>query len=155
METKICTQCKLNKSISEFYFCNPGRQRTQCRKCLIKKISKWKNNNTKLVRATRIKYNRLHPGVIKKNGIKHKLKKFGLTEILFNELKKKQNNLCRICKKLNIRGRELAIDHDHKTGKVRGLLCTNCNLTLGLIKDDIEILNKMIVYLLGQNLTNA
>lgn len=62
----------------------------------------------------------------------------------FNELKAKQNNLCAICKSLetcpynknpNII-RDLCVDHCHKTGKVRGLLCDNCNVMLGRAKDN-------------------
>lgn len=41
----------------------------------------------------------------------------------------------------------LAVDHSHKTGRVRGLLCKRCNLTIGAAEDDIALLGKMIAYL--------
>jgi len=41
----------------------------------------------------------------------------------------------------------LAVDHDHITGNVRGLLCSNCNRGLGLLKDDIKLFKKSIIYL--------
>ena len=57
-----------------------------------------------------------------------------------------QNHKCKICPNLiSIDTKE--VDHDHKTGKVRGLLCHRCNLLLGLAKDDINILNNSIIYL--------
>ena len=43
--------------------------------------------------------------------------------------------------------KSLHIDHDHKTGKVRGLLCHGCNTAIGLMKDDVNILTKAIEYL--------
>lgn len=63
-----------------------------------------------------------------------------------------QKNLCAICKTKNV-GKVLCVDHDHKTGKVRGLLCTNCNVGLGNLKDNIQILQSAIEYL--QNYSTA
>ena len=56
-----------------------------------------------------------------------------------------QNNNCAIC------GEEvkLHVDHCHKTGKIRGLLCRNCNTSLGKFKDSPEILQNAITYLGG------
>jgi len=86
---------------------------------------------------------------------KHQLKKFGLDEEQYNKILLQQNNCCAICKtdighysKSNKKCR-LAVDHDHKTGKVRGLLCNSCNRALGLLKDSITNLHSAIVYLKG------
>jgi hypothetical protein len=64
----------------------------------------------------------------------------------------KQNNVCAICKQSEtsvIRGKVIAmpVDHDHTTGKVRGLLCTKCNRGLGLFRDNIGFLKSAISYL--------
>jgi hypothetical protein len=74
----------------------------------------------------------------------------------YNTLLKKQNNTCTICKQLepiidnrNNQRRDLAVDHNHKTGKVRGLLCSRCNNVLGRIKDNVDILQEAIKYLKG------
>ena len=57
-----------------------------------------------------------------------------------------QENLCKICKKES-KEKRLSIDHCHKTGKVRGLLCQSCNWGLGHFKDDVNLLKKAILYL--------
>ena len=56
----------------------------------------------------------------------------------------KQKGKCSICGKEMVR---VIIDHDHKTGKIRGLLCDKCNVALGFWKDDINTLHKAIEYL--------
>ena len=61
----------------------------------------------------------------------------------YEELCKKQDYKCAICLKENM----LIVDHDHKTGKVRGLLCADCNKGLGFFKDNSELLEKARVYL--------
>lgn len=67
-------------------------------------------------------------------------------------LRNRQKNLCAICgeyEKITFNGvkRELAIDHCHKKGIIRGLLCSFCNTALGLVREDKEILLKMIDYI--------
>jgi len=62
----------------------------------------------------------------------------------FRQLKEKQEGKCYICKD---EYPVLQIDHDHKTGKVRGLLCRRCNIALGMLKDSNESLNRAIAYL--------
>jgi len=72
-------------------------------------------------------------------------KKFKLTLDEYQVLLNSQNNVCAICG--NICTRSLAVDHNHNTGKVRGLLCNNCNRGLGHFKDNLENLKQAIVYL--------
>lgn len=57
----------------------------------------------------------------------------------------KQDNKCAICG--NTQNKALAVDHNHTTGEVRGLLCTSCNVGLGLFKDRIDLLLQAIEYL--------
>ena len=60
-----------------------------------------------------------------------------------------QNGVCAICGGVDVnpRGLRLSVDHDHKTGKNRGLLCSLCNISLGGFKDDVGILLKAAEYL--------
>jgi hypothetical protein len=81
---------------------------------------------------------------------KNKLKKYGLTYDQYMVMILKQNNKCSICgelQPLHINGGELNIDHDHKTGKVRGLLCNDCNTGIGMMKDDTVRMKNAIKYL--------
>jgi hypothetical protein len=58
-----------------------------------------------------------------------------------------QDNKCAICSKECITGKRLCVDHDHETGQIRDLLCTNCNQGLGKFQDDPQLLEKAADYL--------
>lgn len=81
-------------------------------------------------------------------------KEYGISVKDVENMLKEQDYLCAIC---NTEGfamsdkvyNTLNVDHDHKTGKVRGMLCHNCNRALGLLQDSTEILQKAINYLKG------
>ena len=77
----------------------------------------------------------------------HIQKKFGITSELYAEMLDLQGGACAICKGLNPSGKRLSIDHCHKTGRVRGLLCVKCNTVLGQADDDVAILMAAIKYL--------
>jgi hypothetical protein len=76
------------------------------------------------------------------------LRKYNLTLMQYNNLFITQNGCCAIC---GIHQSELsstlAVDHNHDTNEVRGLLCRNCNIGLGCFKDSIDFLNNSINYL--------
>lgn len=72
---------------------------------------------------------------------------YGITLDKYNEILNSQGGVCAICKGVNKTGKSLFVDHDHKTGKVRGLLCHRCNIVLGHARDEINILEKAIDYL--------
>lgn len=83
-----------------------------------------------------------------------RVKKFGITNIQYKDLLIKQNDVCAICLKsetavdprTNLK-MNLAIDHNHVNGEIRGLLCTKCNRGLGYFQDDSSLLNKAKDYL--------
>ena len=73
---------------------------------------------------------------------------YGISLDNYLMLLEQQNNMCAICNRHKDElKRSLHVDHDHKTNDIRGLLCHNCNIGLGLFKDDIKILEKAIRYL--------
>lgn len=71
---------------------------------------------------------------------------YKLTPEAYQALHDQQNGVCAICGDRAAK-RSLHVDHDHATGTVRGLLCTSCNRGMGLLKDDVAILEAAIVYL--------
>lgn len=82
------------------------------------------------------------------------LKTYQIDSLSYYRLLKQQNEVCAICGKKEIifdkrnnKFRSLAIDHNHKTGKIRGLLCSKCNRGLGLFDDNIQLLKNVIIYL--------
>lgn len=86
----------------------------------------------------------------------HLRRRFGLTSADYQKLWEQQQGVCGICHfpetdvdRQSGKVRLLAVDHDHKTGLVRGLLCRRCNTALGLFEDDPERLNSCIEYLTG------
>lgn len=77
--------------------------------------------------------------------LKHK---YGITQADYDALLTAQNGLCAVCRKPEvIKDRPLRVDHDHKTGRVRGLLCHHCNVALGHFKDDPQLLRAAMEYL--------
>lgn len=88
---------------------------------------RWKKENPERVRSNRLKY------------------KYGITLDQYNLILEQQGGVCAICARLNFRN--LAVDHCHKTGKVRGLLCDPCNVSLGLMGESIASIEKILVYL--------
>ncbi len=104
------------------------------------------------VKRTR-RYQAKYPDRVKRSARKSAIKrKFGLTLEDFNEMLLAQECLCAICKiHVSKLKRDISVDHDHKTGKVRALLCYRCNTILGMAKDSIEVLKNTIAYLEKHN----
>jgi len=144
---KICRDCGLELELSEFPKAptNKGGHSTRCKKCL----------SIYQIKGRRKKYplkKRRHEGYL--TGTKDWKKscylfaKFGVTLREYNEFLSKQNGKCKICGiPIEQCHKMLAIDHDHTTGLIRGLLCQPCNLGLGLFKDNVELLRSAINYL--------
>lgn len=83
----------------------------------------------------------------------HLAKYSGMTISDYEELYKLQGGVCEICRQPEtVTGRHgevrlLCVDHDHKTGEIRSLLCASCNIALGNFKDDVAILKSALEYL--------
>lgn len=78
---------------------------------------------------------------------------YGITEAQYEDMKKKQEYKCYLCggdgfiMNKASHHETLCVDHDHATGKVRKLLCHNCNRALGLLQDDPHLLRKAAEYI--------
>lgn len=74
--------------------------------------------------------------------------KFGITQADYDAMFERQAGACAICQcpaEQSYKG--LHIDHDHITGRVRGLLCQRCNMALGLLGDDVDTISKAAAYI--------
>lgn len=105
----------------------------------------WRDAHKEQIKAL----NKSHPRVYKYHNRKdYDLKRnHGITIEQYNQMFVNQNGLCAICKEHPAEGTRLSVDHDHKTGKIRGLLCIRCNAGLGHFKDEISLLLNAIKYL--------
>ena len=123
--TVLCKGCDEEKSVDEF-----GRdakaksgKRNRCKKC-------WAAYH-------RVRY--------KTDG--HYRKRYGITMEDYQAMVAHQDGLCAICHQ-KPPFRQLFVDHDHRTNKVRGLLCSPCNTGIGYFKDDCERMKQAIAYVI-------
>lgn len=103
--------------------------------------NKWRKNNLEKVRAKERSWREKN---LERARDKERKNKYGMEPGTYKRMWEEQDGECIICNRV---GQLLIVDHDHKTNKVRGLLCQSCNSGLGLFKDSIELLNKAINYL--------
>lgn len=144
--TKVCSKCKKRKPLFNFTK-NKSREDGYsywCKSCKNKWRSNWRKENKEKNKQS---YDRAN--------FKKSLKNFNLTLEEYDRLFEQQNGVCAICgqpesrKMPNGGTYRLNIDHNHQTGKVRGILCAACNLALGKLKIDekgIDLLLKAIEY---------
>ena len=76
----------------------------------------------------------------------HLRDEYQLTPLEYSDMERAQGHTCALCGEPCSTGRRLAVDHDHETGRVRGLLCNQCNRVLGLAGDDPDRLRRMAAY---------
>lgn len=155
MLAKCCNKCKAEKPIEEFSInreSNDGYA-WSCKNCL-------KNYRTNRPKEILDRYNNISKAYKRKydsldstknrnklHSEKQKYKKFGITKNIFDNLCSNQKGCCAICECPANSEKSLAIDHNHETGKVRGLLCAKCNVGLGMFKDNKNLLANAINYL--------
>lgn len=129
MLTKICKTCAKNKPIVEYHKDKnrPDGIRIYCKQCQKERAS----------RPEIKKYHNEYRSI-------WSITKYGITIDDYNKLLLNQGGVCAICKRFKLRtiDRRMHIDHDHATGLVRGILCSNCNTALGkyeLYKKEIDL----------------
>ena len=123
-----------------------GRAGT-CKVCKNAKTMKWREENPQVYNALAVKWRDKNPEKQHATEIK---RRYGLSIEDYNAMLVKQNMKCAICDKQHdpsIKRGRLYVDHCHKTGKIRALLCAAHNSMLGYAEDDIETLEKAIEYL--------
>lgn len=131
-----CSVCGIRKPLSDFPP-DKGTKSGKHSRCYV-----CKRNNEREYQKTEKYLNRRRAMEWKRRGIKD------ISTQKYSDLLKAQNKKCAICgTDKNISGKVLCVDHDHKTGLTRGLLCTKCNLGIGYLKDDLDIIYKAVSYL--------
>jgi hypothetical protein len=117
-------------------------------------VKEWVQRNREKVNAcNKRRYNSLSLEEKKKRNRKQQISLYGLTVEQYDDILMKQNYICAICKnpEKSSTKRFLSIDHNHTTGKVRGLLCDTCNRGLGHFFDNLDLLESAVLYLKFSN----
>jgi hypothetical protein len=103
---------------------------------------KYREKNKELIREKQRKFNKENPIKRKNSMLKYQ---YGITLIDYNKMFEQQKGKCAICKRhQNNLTRTLSVDHNHKTNKVRALLCVTCNTDVSVVENRLE---EMLNYL--------
>ncbi len=137
LETRTCRVCKKDKNLIADYYLSrkdptlASSYSYECKDCCIKRT---------------VEYNHRHRPKRKDQALQ---RHYGIGLEEYNQLFEEQNGGCAICGTTEPGGKwkNFHVDHDHETRKVRGLVCSNCNTSMGLVKEDIHTLKSMIQYL--------
>jgi hypothetical protein len=146
-QRKVCNLCLKEKPLSQFY-----SKQGKCKECCKIASKEWNLNNKEKRRSIHKKWSDRNRDYIRKTTRAAQLKSlYGITVSKYNELLSLQNGVCAICQTPpNMNGRtntNLHVDHNHKTGSLRGLLCSRCNLSIGKFEDNPLLLRAAADYL--------
>ena len=132
IQSRICFSCKQDKSLTEYYKSNTKYYQRECKVCNKERKAAWHKTESGKLSSTNTKLKA----------------RFGISLDDYNKMLEEQKGLCLICNdSISYNGHRLSVDHNHITGKIRGLLCKACNFGLGHFKDNQELLRKAIIYL--------
>lgn len=148
-----CTKCGEEKAWTEFYKDVGGKNghSARCKACTDANKQKWLNAPGNKLRAKENAASRYSQDRTRRR-LAALCKKYGVEAGWYEATLAQQNGRCAICKtehpgRGDGRRRMFSVDHDHRTGAVRGLLCISCNMALGGFQDAPELLVKAIQYL--------
>lgn len=172
---KWCPKCKSQKPLEDFHKSSRSKdgRNGYCKECNIKqRMDRYEHKKEKIIKTDSRKQCRICKEIKEYSYFKNKkntycdqcvkfignvrvLKRYKLTPESYKSMLDSQSGVCKICNFPEKDGRRLSVDHDHSCcsgttscGKcIRGLLCSRCNKTLGMIKDDQDLLLTMIEYL--------
>ena len=142
---KECSNCRILQPDDHFYQRSgrSGALHSWCIKCMKALRVKRNPEIAEYQKERRANFTEEEKQAGKDYQLKHK---FGLALIGYESLLDEQGHVCAICGNIDP-SRGLAVDHNHETKKVRGLLCGSCNNGLGRFKDSAELLDKAAAYL--------
>lgn len=142
METKVCRKCGIEKPLTEYSFKRPKNRKPglqpRCKSCAKEDTQLWKEQQSSK-RLKDLYYKRT----------------YGMSLDEFSMLLETQQNKCKLCyRDVTIEGLgpdRAVVDHCHKDGHVRGILCNECNRALGYFHDNIQALENAVDYLRSDN----
>lgn len=148
MGMKHCRRCDQTKPLTEYHRDSGATDghTSYCKECQLKKSRQWYADNTERARAS----GRARWSGRSERGRNYLLqKKYGITLDDYRAMLDRQGGVCAICGGLDRTqdGRAMPVDHCHRTGKVRGILCSHCNRAVGLLGDDPEVITRAASYL--------
>lgn len=152
--SKVCTVCKKRLLFEAFH--KDGRSKTglqsRCRNCYRDWYNKRYRENPEFREKRNnhfARYYEKYPTFRDQKNAVRFFRKYGITIEQFAEMSTAQGDLCVICRQPPKGKTRLSVDHCHKTGKIRGLLCDTCNVGLGMFQDDPDLLTAAITYLIS------
>lgn len=155
-----CKGCNLDKPLTKEFF-RPMKDRKlgflrRCKSCIashMQEYRKTKPQSDEFIQLRRLRDKQRWPKrrvrESENRKIRALIKRYNLTIGEYETIRKRQRNRCAICgiEESKSQKKNLCVDHDHKTGKVRGLLCGKCNSGLGFFQDNTDIIEKALGYL--------
>ena len=159
---KTCTSCKVEKPLTDFSLdrkamdgkawecksCSSDRRKKYYAKNADKereRSKKYRVENADKVRESKKKYYAENSDRARDRNLQNR---YGIGHEEYLELFEKQDGKCKICETTSNRKlKHFAVDHCHDTGDVRGLLCSNCNTAIGLLKDNPDLLRTAAKYI--------
>lgn len=145
---KKCVKCHEEKSIDDFNRATKSKdgRNYSCKSCSSAYHKLPRNKERRNIRNKEYSKSPERRAYLKDWHLK---RSYGISLKDFNQKIIDQNGMCGICNKSHIDCREgFDMDHDHVSGKIRDLLCPECNLGLGMFKDNVDILSSAMKYLI-------
>ena len=128
--------------------------RLLCKPCIADAQRIYRLNNNQSLKDKKILYRKNNPDKWRNRNL---VNNYGITLEQYKTLFVSQNNVCKICKhpERSKRYVYLCVDHCHKTGRIRGLLCNRCNRAIGLLDDDYKRIKGILNYLIPHDVPQA
>lgn len=129
---KTCSRCSEEKPLDEYYLVKrTGKLQAACKRCTCDAAKVWRDANPEKFR-----------GAIRRAQL---LRKYGITVEKYDAMFESQGGACALCGV--VPEGNLHVDHNHKTGAVRALLCMPCNTGIGMFQEDATLLRRAASYL--------
>lgn len=166
MSAKECRKCGEVKTLESYHNSvntKDGRY-AMCKQCVCAKNTAWRNANKGKVAECKKRYALRNWEAIRKHQREYMAtrkveaaeyrrrwnlaKRYGITMEQYADMFDAQGGVCAVCRQARNR---MVVDHDHVTGRVRGILCQRCNVCLGGLGDNLDGVMKAVRYLSGSS----